>query len=278
MARQCNDRLTRGEFIFRGFPVTRMPPTTPMNPAEFANIARCERDFWWYRGMHKILFRLLDRHLEGRRIARALEAGCGTGYLSHRLQKERHCPVVPMDISPDGLRYARAMGVERAVQGDATNIPFAGGAFDLVLSVDVLAHLDRGTETAAAREMARVLAPGGLVVVRTSALDILRSRHSEFAYERQRFTRRRLMEVFESAGFRVVRCTYANSLLMPVALAKFRLWEPLQRGPAATGLEPVAPWLDRLLYLPLALESSWIGAGLNFPAGQSLLLVGERME
>jgi SAM-dependent methyltransferase len=248
-----------------------------MNPAEFANIASCERDFWWYRGMHKILFRLLDRHVDGRRIARALEAGCGTGYVSWMLQTQRHYPMIPMDLSADGLRFARRMGVERPVQGDATAIPFAAGVFDLVLSIDVLAHLDRGREADAAREMARVLAPGGLLVLRTSALDILRSRHSEFAYERQRFTRRRLRATIEGAGFRVLRCTYANSLLMPVALAKFRIWEPLQRGPAGTGLEHVAKWLDRLLYAPLALEAACIGAGLNFPAGQSLLLVGERI-
>ena len=249
-----------------------------MNPAEFANIAQCERNFWWYRGMRNILFRLLDRHLAGRTVGRALEAGCGTGYLSWLLQKERHWPIVPMDISPDGLRYARQMGVERAVQGDATNIPFAGGAFDLVLSIDVLAHLPRGLELDAAREMARVLAPGGLLVVRTAALDVLRSRHSEFAYERQRFTGRRLRELFSGAGLRVLRCTYANSLLMPVALAKFRLWEPLLRTPASTGLEPVAPWLDRLLYAPLGVEAGWIARGGSFPAGQSLLLVGEKMD
>jgi hypothetical protein len=126
--------------------------------------------------------------------------------------------------------------------------------------------------------MARVLAPGGLMVVRTSALDILRSRHTEFAHERQRFTRQRLTSLCEGVGLRVLRCTYANSLLMPVALAKFRLWEPLQRGPATTGLEPVSPWLDRLLYLPLAAEAAWIAGGGNFPAGQSLLLIGEKME
>jgi len=248
-----------------------------MNPAEFANIAKCERDFWWYRGMRRILARFMNRYLAGRRIKRVLEAGCGTGYFSCLLQRDRRWPIIPMDISPEGLRYARAMGVERAVQGDATNIPFANGAFDLVLSIDVLAHLNRGAELAAAGEMARVLAPGGLMVVRTSALDILRSRHSLFAYERQRFTRSRLLSLFESSGLRVLRCTYANSLLMPVALAKFRLWEPLVRGPASTGLDPVAPWLDRLLYAPLAVESALIGAGLNFPAGQSLLLIGEKM-
>jgi SAM-dependent methyltransferase len=248
-----------------------------MNPAEFANIARCERDFWWYCGMRKILFRLLDRYVAGRRIGRALEAGCGTGYISWLLRTERKWPMIPMDISIDGLRYARAMGLEQAVQGDAIGIPFASGAFVLVLSLDMMVHLERGVEADAAREMARVLAPNGLIVIRVAAFDFLRSRHSEFVHERHRFTRRQLRALFEAAGFRILRCTYANSLLMPVALAKFRLWEPLQRGPAATGLEPVAPWLDRLLYAALAIESACIGSGVNFPVGQSLLLVGEKM-
>jgi SAM-dependent methyltransferase len=249
-----------------------------MNPAEYANIARCERDFWWYRGMRKILFRLLDRYMAGRPIAHALEVGCGTGYLSWLLQNERHWPVVPLDISPDGLHYAGQMGVERAVQGDARNLPFATGAFDLVLSLDMLVHLPRGTELAAAREMTRVVRRGGLLVVRTAALDVLRSRLSEFVHERQRFTRRRLVELFSGAGLKVLRSTYANSLLMPVALAKFRLWEPLLRTPPTRGLEPVAPWLDRLLYAPLAVEAAWMGIGGNFPIGQSVLLVGEKMD
>ncbi len=50
-----------------------------MNPAEFANIRQCEEHFWWYRGMRAILFRMLQPHLAGRQIDRALEAGCGTG-------------------------------------------------------------------------------------------------------------------------------------------------------------------------------------------------------
>lgn len=247
-----------------------------MNPAEFANIAGSERDFWWYRGMRAILFRMLERHLAGHKMVRALEAGCGTGYLSFLMQREHGWPVIPMDVSSHGLKFARHMGVERAVQGDTTKLPFADGAFDLVMSIDVLAHLPRPVEVDAARELVRALRPGGLLVIRTAALDVLRSRHSEFAYERQRFTRRRLMELAEHSGVRVIRCTFANSLLMPVALAKFRLWEPLMRAPANSGVEPVAPWLDRLLYAPLAMEAAWIGAGGNFPVGQSLLLIGEK--
>ena len=248
-----------------------------MNPAEFANIAKSESHFWWYRGMRTILFRMLDPLLAGRTIGRALEAGCGTGYFSHLLQTERGWPVVPMDFSWHGLRYAREMGVQRVVQGDIRALPFPDGAFDLVMSLDVLSHLVRGQDQLAARELARVLAPGGLLVVRTAALEILRSRHSEFAFERQRFTRRRLVDLFAGAGLRVLRSTYVNSLLLPVALAKFRVWEPLLRKPPASGVEPVAPWLDKLLYAPLALEAARLGAGHNLPLGQSVVLIGEKL-
>lgn len=248
-----------------------------MNPAEFANIAKCEREFWWYRGMRKILLGMLEPHLKHRKIRRALEAGCGTGYFSRLLQRDHGWPLVPLDISPDGLRYASEMGVQGPVQADISELPFADGAFDLVISVDVLAHLPRGQEQHTAKELVRVLEPGGLLVIRTSALDVLRSRHSQFAYERQRFTRRRLMDTLTAAGIQVRRCTYVNTLLLPVALAKFRLWEPLLRKPAASGVEPVSGWLDRLLYAVLSGEAAWLGAGRNFPLGQSLILIGEKV-
>jgi SAM-dependent methyltransferase len=247
-----------------------------MNPAEFANIAKCEKDFWWYRGMRAILDRMLEPFLAGRRIGRALEAGCGTGYASLLMQAERGWPVVPVDISAEGLRYARAMGVRRLAQADISALPFADGTFDLVVSLDVLPHLPRGAEGRAIGEFGRVLAPGGLLIVRTAALDILRSRHSQFAGERQRFTRDRLAEAVERAGVRVRRATYANALLLPVAFTKFRIVEPLLRRPAASGVEPVAPWLDALLYRALAAEAAWIGAGRDFAAGQSLVVIGEK--
>jgi len=249
-----------------------------MNPAEFANIARCERDLWWYRGMREILFRMWEPYLRGRTIRRALEAGCGTGYFSHLLQTGRNLPLTPLDLSFEGLRHARGMGVERLVQGNITHLPFRDGAFDLVLSMDVLPHIPRGDELTPAREMARVLAPGGLMVVRSAAFDALRSRHSQFVLERQRFTRARLVRLMANAGVHTLRCSYANSLLLPVALAKFRLWEPLLGRPPASGVEPLAPWLDGLLYSMLAMEAGWIGAGLNFPAGQSVVFIGEKIE
>jgi hypothetical protein len=115
-------------------------------------------------------------------------------------------------------------------------------------------------------------------VLRAPALELFRSRHSAFVGEQQRFTRERLIELAEASGIRVLRVSYVNTLLAPAALAKFRIWEPLMRKPPANGLLAVPWWLDKLLYTPLALESYWLGAGLNFPLGQTLLLIGEKAD
>ncbi|HWO48763.1 MAG TPA: class I SAM-dependent methyltransferase [Solirubrobacterales bacterium] len=98
----------------------------------------------------------------------ALEIGAGTGYFSLNLLSagtiER---VTATDIAPGMLRALEAnaaeLGVEvETVVTDAERLPFADGAFDLVLGHAVLHHipdLDR-----AAAEFFRVLEPGGTVV------------------------------------------------------------------------------------------------------------------
>jgi SAM-dependent methyltransferase len=247
-----------------------------MNPAEFANIARSEREFWWYRGMRKILFGMLDPFLSARRVARVLEGGCGTGYFAQVCGERYGWKMYPLDLGWEGLQYAREMGLERLAQADLRALPYPARAFDIVMSLDVIVHLQKGEEYGALRELVRVLAPGGLLVLRTSALDILRSRHTAHAGERQRFTRARLVAAVERHGITVRRVTYANSLLMPVALARFRIWEPLLKRPASSGVKPVAKWLDHLLYAPLAIEAAWLKLGLPLPLGQSLILIGEK--
>ena len=83
-----------------------------------------------------------------------------------------------------------------------TALPFAVEAFDALLSMDVLVHLKRGEEVRALSEFARVLKPGGLLVLRLGALNALRSRHSEFVRERQRFTVRGLFNPSKKPGSR----------------------------------------------------------------------------
>lgn len=247
-----------------------------MNPAEFANIAAAERDLWWYRGMQRILFRLLDPIARAHRFERVLDAGCGTGYLAARLEDRYRWPMTALDADSRGLTYARRLGLARLTQASITSLPFRDSCFDAVLSMDVIPHLRPGEERAAFAEFARVLQPGGFLILRAAAFDSLRSNHSRFINERQRFRLRQLRDLAHGAGFAVERATYANAFLLPVALFKFRVWEPLVRQNPASGVAPVAPWLDGLLSVPLRFEAALIGAGVPLPAGQSAILIARK--
>jgi SAM-dependent methyltransferase len=247
-----------------------------MNPAEFANIAKAENDFWWYRGMRHIMFGLLDPVAKQRQFERVLEAGCGTGHFAQALAHRYRWPMFPLDLGWEGLEYGKGLGINHLAQGDIQALPYKDAAFDAVVSMDVIVHMPLGDERRPMAEFHRVLKPGGFLALRASALDILKSHHSIHAMERQRFTRSRLMQLAEHTGFKVLRCTYANSLLLPVALVKFRVIEPLFGGDPESGVRPVSPWLDKLLYGPLAVESKLLPAGVNLPLGQSLILLAER--
>lgn len=247
-----------------------------MNPAEFANIAESEANFWWYRGMREIMFAVLDPVARQRQLGPVLEAGCGTGHFSRELERRYGWRMHPLDLAMEGLQYGRGYGLNAMVQADICALPYRTGAFDGVVSMDVIVHLARGREHEPLNEFARVLRPGGLLALRVSALDILSSHHSRHAMERQRFTRARLTEAVHAAGLDVLRVSYANALLLPVALFKFRVWEPLTGGQPDSGVKPVPGWLDNLLHAPLALEARWLARGGAFPAGQSLVLLARR--
>ena len=253
-----------------------VPPSASaeMNDAEFANIEALEEKMWWYRGQRRILNALLDGVDFGGGLV--LEAGCGTGYQSREFTRRFGWRMVPLDLSAEGLRCARRLGVSDLVQGDLKRLPFAPDSFDAVLSLDVIVHFPPGEEGVAFTELVRVLRPGGWLVVRVSALPILHSMHSVFTHEKQRFTATQLRRSAESAGIQPLRVTYANSLLVPVALFKFRVWEPLTGAQPASGVSPLPGWIDAIFGGLLSVEASLIRAGANLPVGQSVLLVGRK--
>ena len=209
-----------------------------MNPAEFVTLEQAEHELWWFRGMQRILFGLLDPLAASREVARVLEAGSGTGHMARALGQRYGWNMFPIDLAWEGISRTGKSSRVLPVQADIAVCPFRGAAFDAVLSLDVLVHFAPGREVLALKEFVRVLRPGGLLLLRVAALNVLRSRHSEFTGERQRFTRGQLVRTARDCGFRVLRCSYANTLLLPVALARFRFWEPLTRRPPASGTGP----------------------------------------
>ena len=107
-------------------------------------------------------FRALDRSLPVRPPTTVLEVGIGEGQVSARVRSRyRQASIVGVDL-PDPARAADWR--ERRLVGlfaDITALPFPPGAFDLILAIEVLEHVD--DPPAALAELAR-LGRGHLVL------------------------------------------------------------------------------------------------------------------
>jgi len=111
-------------------------------------------------GQANLLQALCDFWPEG--IASVLDVGCGDGKLSSRLAEfASSARFVGLDSSAEALSRLPFASVE----GDATALPFADGAFDLVMTTDMLEHLPDAQENAAWQELFRVAADTVMVAV-----------------------------------------------------------------------------------------------------------------
>src|SRR5215469_10669728 len=111
--------------------------------------------------------RIFDLVLTGSQPLDALDAGCGTGFLSFELAARGH-RVTGVDFAPAMLAEARRKAAERTVsvgfeEGDAEHLPFPPASFDLAISRHVLWTLPH--PEGAIDEWIRVLRPGGRLVV-----------------------------------------------------------------------------------------------------------------
>lgn len=147
--RYWSDRLTR-DFTLRG--------TGHIEYSEGYNR-------WLYRAKGRALWRAVGFLPPG---TRALDVGSGTGWAIAQLQRAR-ASVAGCDVAPVAVERLRerfpGVAFDRFELG-RDRLPHADGSFDLVTLLDVAYHVvDDAAWTSGVLELARVLAPGGRLVV-----------------------------------------------------------------------------------------------------------------
>jgi ubiquinone/menaquinone biosynthesis C-methylase UbiE len=147
------------------------------------------------------------RHLTAGKIESFLDAGTGTGRMLELIAPHAN-RAIGIDVSPDMLAIARDRLLRENIQnaqvrlGDTYRLPFANGApgagFDVVLFHQVLHYLDDpGTAVA---EAARVMAPGGKLLIADFTSHKEEFLREEFAHRRLGFSDREVEGWFAAAG------------------------------------------------------------------------------
>ena len=240
--------------------------------------SRVEATHFWFRGFRRFVAPALREIAGTRRDLRLLDCGCGTGgNLSSLLRP--YGRAFGFDLTPGGLLYARAAGVPLA-RADISRIPFQSGGFDVVTSFDVLQYVE--DDGAVIREMARVLKPGGGMVVTAAALDVLRGGHAGTWPEVRRYTTSRMRAIVEGAGLEVRRLTYLFASLFPAMLAVRMTSRDGGHGRDRSS-DPSTDWEMHVPSAPINTALTWILSGeaavsrhLPMPVGSSVLIVATK--
>ena len=164
------------------------------------------------RGASQLVVDELARHGEIGPTTRVLEIGCGTAAQLARLVEVTGCAGWGVEPSPEMRRHAAADPRFEIRAGQAEELPFPDGFFDLAFSVNVIHHV--AGRAAYCAEAFRVLRPGGLLCTVTDSPAMIRRRIPLTSYwpasaagDLLRYpTLETLIDLMAAAGFVDIAC------------------------------------------------------------------------
>lgn len=238
---------------------------------EYAKLAQVEDRMWYFRALHRRLYRAVRGAIGDASVARILDAGCGTGGLLRRLAEwEPKWMLTGIDNSSAACAFARRSGAT-VVEGSITALPFEEGQFDAITCGDVLYHFLEHAE--ALREFRRCLRPGGVIALNVPAYRWLWSYHDVRVQSKHRFTRGEVHQLFLSSGLRPLFSTYWNTLPFPLVVLRRKVFPP-RTEESDVRLFP-AP-VEAVFNGAMAIERAWNRLGGVWPFGSSVFAVARK--
>lgn len=158
---------------------------------------------------NRFLSRLVGRHAMGE--GKILDFGAGIGTFASKVKDSGYdIECLEVDAAQAALLDAKGLPVFTSLDAAADN------SYDFVYSLNVLEHIE--DDAAAARELFRVMKPGGRALIYVPALEVLFSSMDKKVGHYRRYSRSSLSALLTGAGFELRSCTYCDSLGFPATL------------------------------------------------------------
>lgn len=238
-----------------------------MERAVYEAMAEHDERHWWYRARREVVAALIERAVKPPKSARLLEIGCGTGHNLAMLGKFGEVDALEVDDIARGMAEERlGRPVLSAPLPELAGLP--DDRYDVVAALDVIEHIP--DDDAALEGIARVLKPGGKLVMTVPAHQWMWSAHDVVNHHHRRYSKSDLKRLIEGSPLQLDLVGYLNSLLFPVAVAQ-RLASKIS-GKDDANLAPPAEPINQALERVFAAERRVIGR-VPLPPGLSLFAV-----
>jgi ubiquinone/menaquinone biosynthesis C-methylase UbiE len=144
-----------------------------------------------------------------------LEVGCSSGFCLEALRRELpQAQLIGSDFVRGPLeQLARRLPTVPLLQFDLVHCPLPDESVDVVVLLNVLEHIQDDAE--AVRQVARILKPGGAVVIEVPAGPHLYDVYDKVLMHFRRYELAGLIHLLENAGLNVVHASNLGALLYP---------------------------------------------------------------
>jgi SAM-dependent methyltransferase len=244
-----------------------------MEGQEYDSMARLESTFWWYRSLHDKVISLLGKLLDESRPVDLLDLGCGTGGMLRQLGTAFPTwRLSGLDISERAVAYALRSSHARVAVASANSLPHRDGAFDILVSLDVMCH-DLVCPERMLCECARVLKPGGIMVLNLPAYQWLHSYHDVYVQQSRRYTIESLKAEIAKGPFECISATYWNALLFLPLVIKRKVFAG---RPSSSDVTDSLSLLNLFFTRVMGWETKILRRGYRLPFGSSVLYIARR--
>lgn len=235
--------------------------------ASYDGLQSIEDDHFWFNARNRLIDWLVRRFAPN--SSRALEVGCGTGYVLYALRGALPAArLAGSELHTLGLVHARRRhnGAVELFQMDA-RVSCISEVLDLVGAFDVLEHIE--DDNRVLREFHRMLAPNGVLIATVPQHRWLWSSVDERSHHHRRYSADELARKLRAAGFDILYRTSFGAFSLPLmALDRWRA-----RKSSAPVSAAVPDVVNRLLKLIFWMEHAVRQLGIPLPFGGSAVVV-----